>query len=102
FRYRNSEKEQPPSLYYSTTAGVALNRKFERHPNVPRDQDPGNRAAGFTGGKEKPAKDYPGHIIIASEPTTKEEKEWTPIDKNKAVLVDFPDKKLRYRIEDIS
>lgn len=28
FRYRNHAVEQPPSLYYSTTAGVTLNRKY--------------------------------------------------------------------------
>ena len=28
FRVRNHATEQPPSLYYSTTAGVTLNRKY--------------------------------------------------------------------------
>ena len=28
FRCRNHAREQPPSLYYSTTAGVTLNRKY--------------------------------------------------------------------------
>lgn len=28
FRFRNHAVEQPPSLYFSTTAGVTLNRKY--------------------------------------------------------------------------
>jgi glutamine amidotransferase len=28
FRFRNHDIEQPPSLYYSTKAGVTLNRKY--------------------------------------------------------------------------
>ena len=28
FRVRNHATEQPPSLYYSTKAGVTLNRKY--------------------------------------------------------------------------
>jgi hypothetical protein len=27
-RVRNHEREEPPSLYYSTTAGVSLNSRF--------------------------------------------------------------------------
>ena len=30
-RFRNHKTEQPPSLYFSTTAGVTLNRKFPDH-----------------------------------------------------------------------
>src|SRR5437764_945672 len=32
FRVRNHQAEQPPSLYWSNTAGVTLNRKYPDHP----------------------------------------------------------------------
>jgi glutamine amidotransferase len=32
-RFRNHPTDQPPSLCYSTTAGVTLNRKYPDHPD---------------------------------------------------------------------
>ena len=76
FRFRNHKIEQPPSLYWSTTAGVTLNRKFPDHPdgaeNTTANQD---------------AKEHGVHVIVASEPTTYKQKEWNLIEKNHAVLV---------------
>ena len=76
FRYRNHAVEQPPSLYYSTTAGVTLNRKYPDHPD----------------GKENPhahrkVDDHGSHVIVASEPSTYRSKEWDLIEKNHCVLV---------------
>ena len=77
FRFRNHQIEQPPSLYYSTQAGVTLNRKYPDHPN----------------GVENPhafkkREEHGKHIIVASEPTTYKQAEWELIPKNHGVVVD--------------
>ena len=77
FRYRNHAVEQPPSLYYSTTAGITLNRKYPDHPDGKKNPH-----------ARKEAKDHGSHVIVASEPTTYREKEWTLIEKNHCVLVE--------------
>ncbi|KAH9922621.1 N-terminal nucleophile aminohydrolase [Fomitopsis serialis] len=38
-RFRNHATEHPPSLYYSTKAGVTLNRKYPDHPDEGVDRD---------------------------------------------------------------
>ncbi|TAQ89528.1 hypothetical protein B7494_g2186 [Chlorociboria aeruginascens] len=97
-RYRNSATEQPPSLYYSTTAGVTLNRQFPDHPDGPKGpQGSGKgKSAGKTAAEgaeghnphaRRDAEDHGRHVIIASEPTTYKEREWTLIEKNRIVLV---------------
>lgn len=70
-RYRNHPTEQPPSLYYSETAGVTLNRKYPDHAD-----GEGNSKA------KQPAEEHGKHLIVASEPTTYKDKEWILIDKN--------------------
>ncbi|KAG8762077.1 hypothetical protein FRC11_011342 [Ceratobasidium sp. 423] len=101
FRFRNSETEQPPSLYLPTTAGVILNRKYPGHPNYQKWEDIGDAATGLVGADELRPEAYGNHVIVASEPTTKSETEWELVPKNKAVLVDFPRGENRIRIEDI-
>ena len=76
FRFRNHAIEQPPSLYYSTTAGITMNRKYPDHPD----------------GKENPlarkkAHEHGSHVIVASEPSTYKQKEWNLIEKNHCILV---------------
>ncbi|ESK93995.1 hypothetical protein Moror_12889 [Moniliophthora roreri MCA 2997] len=102
FRYRNSEAEQPPSLYLSESAGITLNRKFVYHPDFTRDEDPGEYAAGLVGNDALPPEAHGNHVIVASEPTTRNVDEWTLIPKNKAVLVDFPGGVNHIRILDIN
>ena len=87
FRVRNHATEQPPSLYWSTSAGVTLNRKFPDHPD----------------GKENPKaykqeEEHGKHVIVASEPTTYNTEEWKLIEKNWCVLVG---KEGEGRVEDI-
>jgi len=75
-RFRNVEGNvhQPPSLYYSTTAGSTLNPKFPG----PLDQSAGNG----------PSKPHGKHVIVSSEPTTDEiEDNWKLVEKNEAVIV---------------
>ncbi|KAK7050829.1 hypothetical protein VNI00_004940 [Paramarasmius palmivorus] len=84
FRYRNSEDEQPPSLYLSTTAGVTLNRKFPGHPDFKKQEEvPEVHAAGLKGTNTLQRDVHGDHVIIASEPTTRDEDEWELIGKNK-------------------
>ena len=77
FRYRNHEIEQPPSLYYSQSAGVTLNRKYPDHPNGEEN------AKAY-----KKAEEHGKHIIVASEPSTYKQHEWELIPKNHGVIVD--------------
>ncbi|EXJ96383.1 hypothetical protein A1O1_01509 [Capronia coronata CBS 617.96] len=76
-RLRNHAIEQPPSLYWSATAGVTLNQKY---PDLPSGAANPNAT--------KDASEHGKHVIIASEPTTYKVQEWSLIEKNHAVLVD--------------
>ena len=76
FRFRNHEHEQPPSLYWSNTAGVTLNRKYPDHP----DGEENTTAY-------KDAEEHGRHVIVASEPTTYKEEEWNLIPKNHCCMV---------------
>lgn len=88
-RYRNHPTEQPPSLYFSTNAGLTLNRQFPDHPDGPKDRP------GTLNGTErhnpnsfrKPA-DHGQHVIVASEPTTYKKSDWTLVEKNHLILVE--------------
>ena len=76
FRYRNHKTEQPPSLYWSNTAGITLNRKYPDHPN-------GDENTTAYLNKE----DHGRHIIVASEPTTYKDEEWNLIPKDHCCMV---------------
>ena len=108
FRFRNTaaalknEGSQPPSLYISTTAGAPLNRKFPGHPNFALGVDiPMIFAAGLVGNDTIPTEKHGDHLIVSSEPTTKNDDEWTLVDKNEAVMVQFLGGKLDLKIEKI-
>eukprot|EP01117_Protostelium_nocturnum_P007675 TRINITY_DN2756_c0_g1_i1.p1 TRINITY_DN2756_c0_g1~~TRINITY_DN2756_c0_g1_i1.p1 ORF type:complete len:241 (-),score=2.54 TRINITY_DN2756_c0_g1_i1:120-842(-) len=81
-RFRNHPTEQPPSLYYSVTAGVSLNRKFPGHPDYKNGQNSSNGQA------LKNEHEHGKHVIIASEPTTYKEEDWDLVPKNHFVVVD--------------
>lgn len=79
-RFRNHAVQQPPSLYWSEFAGRTLNGKY-----------PGNPDSGEIVNEEaqKDENERIGkHTIIASEPTTYDEKEWHLIQANHALMVD--------------
>ena len=88
FRYRNHVDEQPPSLYWSTTAGVTLNRKYP-------DTHDGSKNTNA----QISAKEHGTHVIVASEPTTYKQADWNLIEKNHAVLVDKAGKMVIEKIE---
>jgi glutamine amidotransferase len=79
-RFRNHVTQQPPSLYWSEFAGRTLNTKYPGHPDA---KDIVNEESTLGEG-EKIGK----HTIVASEPTTFDEKEWHLIRRNHALLVD--------------
>lgn len=90
-RFRNHATEQPPSLYYSTTAGVTLNSKFPDHPdgvNCPAGPAKDGGSEGKNPRAQKGVSEHGKHVIVASEPTTYKSKDWTLIAKNTAVIVD--------------
>lgn len=91
FRFRNTikDEEQPPSLYYSKTAGVTLNRKYPGHPNHKPGEPLPENPAGFTGDAMHKPEAHGHHLIVASEPTTRDESEWELVQKNEAVMVSF-------------
>ena len=78
-RFRNHETEQPPSLYWSEFAGRTLNRKYPGHPD---SAELINEMA------TKELEEHGKHTIIASEPTTFDQKEWHLITKNCSLTVD--------------
>ncbi|KAH7128198.1 nucleophile aminohydrolase [Dendryphion nanum] len=79
-RFRNHATQAPPSLYWSEFAGRTLNGKF---PGNPDGKDLVNEET-FYGEEERIGK----HTIVASEPTTFDEKEWHLIGGNCALTVD--------------
>lgn len=76
-RFRNHATEQPPSLYWSTTAGITLNRKYPGHADGPE-----NKYATLK------AEEHGKHVIVASEPSTYKQNEWNLIPKNHSVTVE--------------
>jgi len=92
-RFRDHETEQPPSLYYSISAGVTLNRQFPDHPDG-ADGPSGPSIGDVQGKKEgknphaiRGREEHGQHVIVASEPTTYKG-EWELIEKNRVVLVE--------------
>ncbi|KAF2870528.1 nucleophile aminohydrolase [Massariosphaeria phaeospora] len=79
-RFRNHATQQPPSLYWSEFAGRTLNGKFPGHP----DSGALVNEDAVRGADERIGK----HTIVASEPTTYDEKEWHLIARNCALTVD--------------
>ena len=77
YRFRNHATEDPPSLYYSTTAGTTLNRKYPGHPN-----------GGDNASATRAAAEHGSHVIIASEPTTFQEEQWSLIPRNSCLIVE--------------
>lgn len=97
-RFRNHKTEQPPSLYWSASAGVTLNRKFPDHPDG-ADSPHGKCTKDVMGthGQKvnahnpymtKKAGEHGKHVIVASEPTTYKKCEWNLMEKNRAILVE--------------
>jgi glutamine amidotransferase len=80
-RYASPAGHEAPSLYYSTSAGADLNRKFKGHP------DEGKPGAPTSEG-EREKEDHGKHVIIASEPTTFKSEDWELIPAGKMVVVD--------------
>jgi glutamine amidotransferase len=74
-RFRNHATEQPPSLYYSTSAGVTLNRKYPDGADGAKPDD-----------ATKDPEEHGAHLIVASEPTTYKDEEWNLISKNNGLL----------------
>ena len=70
-RVRNHATEQPPTLYWSTTAGVTLNSKYPGHPN-----------GGENSNATKAPEEHGLHVIVASEPSTYKGEEWSLVEKN--------------------
>jgi glutamine amidotransferase len=110
-RFRNHKTQQPPSLYWSEFAGRTLNQKFEgmlsgptgisahsqSHLKLLKSCEPySDLIAGHPDGPNivnreatfGPETRIGRHTIIASEPTTYDEKEWHLIGKNCTLTVD--------------
>jgi glutamine amidotransferase len=99
-RFRNHATEQPPNLYYSTTAGVTLSRQYPDHPdgaNGPYGGGNGRSvngkeavegAEGYNPYASKDAGEHGRHVIVASEPSTYKIAEWTLVKKNHVVIVE--------------
>jgi glutamine amidotransferase len=87
-RFSSMDEFEPPSLYYSTTAGPTLNRKFPDNPDR-KEVNKKSMLATHEHGK---------HVIVASEPNTYKAADWNLVPPNSFVLVD---KDLNVEIEKI-
>ncbi|GAA5912043.1 class II glutamine amidotransferase [Sporobolomyces salmoneus] len=76
------EHREAPSLYWSNTVGPTFDRKYQDHPDG--GVDIGNRLG----------KTHQGHIVVASEPMTKDEMEWNLMPQQTVVVVDEGETKL--------
>lgn len=76
-RLRNHAIENPPSLYWSTKAGITLNRKYPDDPSGASNPN-----------ASKKASEHGKHVIVASEPTTYKVDDWKLIEKNHGLLID--------------
>lgn len=84
-RYASPEGLEPPSLYYSTTAGATLNRKYKGFPSDVSDSaDGGDGDAEDDGRLEK--KKHGEHVVVASEPSTFNQGEWELIKPSQMVV----------------
>ena len=93
-RYASPREREPPSLYYSTSAGGAMNRKFNGHPDEgkPGTQVKRKDTAGgakkhdlVVGTREKG--EHGKHVIVCSEPTTYNGDDWNLMAKDEMVVV---------------
>ncbi|CAK1366529.1 putative glutamine amidotransferase DUG3 [Cercospora beticola] len=76
-RFRNHKTSLPPSLYYSTKAGVTLNRKYpDNADGIPHPK----RDVGI------PEQRHGEHLIVASEPSTYVEQDWELIGRNQFLV----------------
>lgn len=79
YRFRNHATQDPPSLYYSTSAGTTLNRKYPDHPDGDYVQNDDTR---------KPREKHGRHLIVSSEPSTYRKDQWTLIGRNQVLMAD--------------
>jgi glutamine amidotransferase len=82
-RFHNHPTEHPPSLYFSTTAGATLNRKYPGHPDAGHPLNDASRM----GSTDVQKRNHGQHIIVASEPTTYKKDEWQLVGKNECLMV---------------
>ncbi|WYZ44897.1 hypothetical protein EsH8_VIII_000213 [Colletotrichum jinshuiense] len=81
-RYASPEGLEPPSLYYSTTAGPTLNRKYKGSSDM--TTDPSSNVADDDPRPSK--KDHASHVVVASEPTTLNPDEWVLVEPSQMVV----------------
>jgi glutamine amidotransferase len=77
-RFSNHPIEHPPSLYFSTKAGVTLNRKCPGHPDG---------AAHADAPTVRVAEQHGKHVIVASEPSTFQKEDRQLVQENKCLMV---------------
>ena len=85
-RYASPTSREPPSLYYSTTAGPTLNRKYKGHPDKGVTHKPVKVSEG-----SKDKEQHGKHVIVASEPCTYDAAEWELVKPGEMVLVERGD-----------
>lgn len=89
-RFHNHATQQPPSLYWSESAGRTLDRKYPGSPDKAKATNPS---------ATKTSEEHGKHTIVASEPTTYDEGEWHLIGKNCVLLVDEEGMETEEKIE---
>ncbi|GKT59709.1 N-terminal nucleophile aminohydrolase [Colletotrichum tofieldiae] len=84
-RYGSPKGLEPPSLYYSTTAGATLNRRYKGFPSDVGESGDGDSED--DGRLEK--KSHGEHVVVASEPSTFNQSEWELVEPSQMVVADI-------------
>ncbi|KIK54886.1 hypothetical protein GYMLUDRAFT_889262 [Collybiopsis luxurians FD-317 M1] len=94
-RWRDSPNGQPASLYLSFTAGEKLNRKYTTPPvlkghDLFEDDDVKIQSVTelVARYKSQPPSPQGLHLIVGSEPCTRERDDWALFDKNQCLTLD--------------
>jgi glutamine amidotransferase len=82
-RFADPPEQDAPSLYWSTAGAATMDRRYKRHPDGKYDAVSGERLRdGWKGRREHLA-----HVVVASEPMTRDEDDCWHMFENGCMLV---------------
>ena len=84
-------RREAPSLYWSETAGSALDRKYRGHPDGRGREEIGNKLR----------KNHQAHVVVASEPMSWDVREWQMIRQDEVLVVEGGEEPVLRRFEEL-
>lgn len=83
-RFADPPEREPPSLYWSTSSGATMDRRFEGHPDGRRAES----GVRLRDGKLRRERRGP-HVVVASEPMTRgQDEEWHLMKSGEVLVVE--------------